>query len=88
MSFILDKAEYMSKQLELSDPDFGDCKIIASIYNDRHEKHGLTVSSSYVSKILKGDRPASPGTAAQEILEIATKYITTKNKCKRELIAA
>lgn len=67
---------------------FGDYIVISQIFNERHKNNGTTVSSSYVGKIVRQERPATPGTAAQEVLEIAQSYLTSKQQLKRTLIAA
>jgi len=69
--------------------DFGDYKIISDIYNSRHKQvDKATITSSYVGKLIRQDRSASPGTAAEEVVEIAQKYLQNKQQMKRELIAA
>lgn len=67
--------------------DFGDYTTITGIFN-KGKKKEQRVSISYVRRVIVGDALISPGSTAQEILQIATKYITTKKKWKRELIAA
>jgi len=71
-----------------SSVDFGDYPIIAEIYNSRHKNEGETITSSYVGKVLRGERPGSPGTAAEEIQEIAITYLSNKMTIKRQLMIA
>lgn len=66
---------------------FGDYVTIAEIFNNRH-KNKATVSTSYVGKVIRKERPAAPGTVAEEVLEIAKTYFESKQQMKRELIAA
>lgn len=68
---------------------FGDYVTIAEIFNKRHKsKDRLTVSVSYVGKLIRKERPATPGTIAEEVIQIANTYFQSKLQMKRELIAA
>lgn len=68
--------------------DFGDMKIIAEIYNDRHRKSDrLVVSSAYVGKLLSEERNTDSA-AAREIMEIAKSYLIKKKKIKDQLVTA
>jgi hypothetical protein len=60
----------------------GDYTLIAEMYAERH-RYGNdpdynTVTSSYVSMVLNGQREANEGTAAEEIVRIATAYLEHK----------
>jgi hypothetical protein len=69
--------------------EFGDYRVISEIYNDRHKATDkATISSSYVGKLIRKDRIVSPGTAAEEVIEIAQKYLESKKQMKLQLIAA
>lgn len=71
----------------ISKVDFGDYKIITEIYNLRHSKSdGDNITPSYVRRVLTGERTASPGTAAEEIIRISRIYLTRKEKTKELLI--
>ncbi len=71
------------------DTEFGDYRVISEIYNDRHKTGDkATITSSYVGKLIRKDRNVSPGTAAEEVIEIAQRYLESKKQLKRELIAA
>lgn len=78
------KAKHLTKEFL----QVGDRSRIMEIYNERHKKDGATISLSYVYLITEGKRPATPGTAAQEVVEIAKTYLENKQRMKRDLIAA
>jgi len=80
----------MAKLNQLSrNTSFGDYVTIAEIFNQRHKaKDQATVSTSYVGKVIRKERPATPGTIAEEVSEIAQIYFQSKQQMKRELIAA
>lgn len=65
--------------------NYGDYQTVTSIFNSRHKSTGESVSVSYVGKVLRGERDVSPGTAAEEIDEIANRYLDLKNAMHREL---
>jgi hypothetical protein len=69
---------------------YGDYSLIAELYKEKHELLGdyRTVSSQYVEMVIKGERPASPGTAAEEVLEISIKYLEHKRNFIDELLTA
>jgi hypothetical protein len=69
---------------------YGDYSLIAELYKEKHDLLGdyRTVSSKYVEMVISGERPASPGTAAQEIMEIAQKYLEHKRNFIDELLTA
>jgi hypothetical protein len=75
-------------QLKKLDLEVGDCSRIQEIFNERNKEKGQKVSLSYVYLITIGKRPATPGTIAQDVQEIAQKYLESKKQIKRELIAA
>lgn len=60
----------------------GDYTLIAEMYKERHEILGdfKTISSRYVQMVIDGERGANPDTAAEEILQIATKYLSHKRE--------
>ena len=66
----------------------GDYTLIAEMYKERHVvlEDYRTISSKYVQMVIEGDRPASPGTAAEEIMMIATKYLEHKRNFIDELL--
>jgi hypothetical protein len=64
----------------------GDWKVIADLYNENHSSSNKsTVTPGYVLKVVTGQRPASPGTAAFDILSIAESYLKNKSSFKRQL---
>lgn len=61
----------------------GDFPVIAEIFNKRHEDTDhRTISSSYVGKLIRGERT---GSISQEIHEIAHLYIEKKEEFETEL---
>lgn len=66
----------------------GDYTLIAELFKERHETAGdyRTVSSKYVQMVIEGERPATPGTAAEEIMLIAQKYLEHKRNFIDELL--
>jgi hypothetical protein len=68
----------------------GEYTLIAEMYKARHDMLGdfKTVTSAYVQMVIDGKREANDGTAAHEILEIATKYLKNKKNTIEELLAA
>lgn len=60
----------------------GDYTLIAEMYAEIHslgkQADFKKVSSAYVAMVLKGERAANEGTAAEEIVRIATAYLTHK----------
>jgi len=66
----------------------GDYTLIAEMYKERHIllDDYRTVSSKYVQMVIDGTRPPSPGTAAEEIMMIATKYLEHKRNFIDELL--
>lgn len=66
----------------------GDYTMIAEMYKERHDILGdfKTVSSYYVQMVIDGVRDANPGTAAEEILMIATKYLEHKREFIDEIL--
>lgn len=72
----------------LNEIDYGDLRVIAEIHNKKHLKTDRQfISSSYVGKLLNGERGHETETA-KEIIEIAKAYLTKKHNIKNELIAA
>ena len=69
---------------------YGDHTLIAELYADRHTRWPRqdyrTVSSKYVEMVISGDRPASEGTAAEEIMMIATKYLEHKRDFREAIL--
>ncbi|MCX8492379.1 MAG: hypothetical protein ORN54_15080 [Cyclobacteriaceae bacterium] len=72
-------AEDLKKLLE-----HGDWLKIASLYNQSHQK---PVSSSYVLRVVNGERAARPGTAAHSILELTEKYLTNRKDFNAKIIS-
>lgn len=66
----------------------GDYTLIAELYRDRHYllEDYKTVTSQYVQMVIDGEREANPGTAAEEIIEIAIKYLEHKRNFIDELL--
>lgn len=66
----------------------GDYTLIAEMYKERHDMLGdfKTVSSQYVQMVVEGERDANPGTAAEEILMIAQKYLEHKREFIDEIL--
>lgn len=63
--------------------DYGDYSLIKDLYDERHrmgnKPDNKTVSRQYVKMVLSGERTTiRKGTAADEILLIATKYLKHK----------
>lgn len=66
----------------------GDYQMIADLYKERHEllEDYRTVSSKYVEMVINQTRDANPGTAAEEIIKIALKYLEHKRNFIDELL--
>jgi hypothetical protein len=81
--------------MEISDDlkqsiSYGDYTLIAELYADRHtrepRKDFKTVSKQYVEMVVSGDRPAKEGTAAEEIMIIAIKYLQHKRDFRETIL--
>lgn len=61
----------------------GDYGIIARLYNEKHRRiNGETISSSYVGKILRGERNTESD-SAREVMEITKKYLLKKRRMEK-----
>ena len=63
----------------------GDYTRIARIYNERHKADQETITSAYVSMILRGTVDSS-STRAKEIIEIANSFISCKIAINTSLV--
>ncbi|MFD0997722.1 hypothetical protein ACFQ21_00320 [Ohtaekwangia kribbensis] len=68
----------------------GDYTLISDLYKELHEQKEdfKTVSSRYVQMVIDGERTANEGTAAEEIIRIATKVLTHRREFIDELLTA
>lgn len=66
----------------------GDYQYIADLFAERHQLAGdcKTVHREYVRKVLLGMRPAAEGTAAEEIMLIAIKYLKHKRDFRETIL--
>lgn len=69
----------------------GDYTLIAEMYAERHQLGNdpdyRTVTSKYVEMVISGERPASPGTAAEEIMLIANYYLENKAQFRDQILS-
>lgn len=68
----------------------GDYTLIAEMYKERHImlEDYRTVTPKYVKMVIEGERPANHGTAAEEVLRIANKYLEHRRNFIDELLIA
>lgn len=70
---------------------YGDYSLIAEMYAERHQQGNdpdyKTVSSRYVEMVINEERPASPDTAAEEIMKIAHYYLEHKANFRDQILA-
>ena len=70
---------------------YGDYSLIAEMYAERHSQGSKpdykTVSSKYVEMVIHEERPASPDTAAEEIMKIALFYLEHKANFRNQILA-
>ena len=70
---------------------YGDYSLIAEMYAERHSQGDdpdyKRVSSKYVQMVIDEVRPASPDTAAEEIMLIADYYLTHKANFRTQILA-
>jgi len=66
----------------------GDYTYIADLFIERHQLLGdyKQISTEYVRLVIQGRRPASEGTAAEEIMCIAIKYLTHKRDFRETIL--
>lgn len=70
-------AEDLKKLIE-----HGDWKIIAELFNKNHNRK---ITSSYVLKVVRGDRAANKGTTAEQILPFVEQYLQNKKDFRDNL---
>jgi hypothetical protein len=63
----------------------GDYTRIARIFNERHKQERDTITSAYVSMILRGT-VVTTSSKAKEVIEIATSYINCKEAINQNLV--
>lgn len=63
----------------------GDYTLIAQMYAERHALDQRKVTAKYVEMVINGNRAARPGTAANEIIAIAGKYLANKIEIRKAI---
>ena len=67
--------------------DRGDYTRIMELFNSRHRKlDKKKISRPYVYLILNGERRATEGGTAEEVIRIAEQYLDIKERTKEELM--
>jgi len=65
----------------------GDNTLIAELYDDRHSRIDLkTVTPKYVADVISGVKEANEGTAAEEIVRIAIKFLENKRDFREAIL--